>query len=160
MQSRKNLDYSGIARGGWAGDYLDPLAFLKLLYGNDNESATGWSNSEFDNLLDRANEERNPEARFALLARAEFLMLLDQPVLPVQTAATNWMKKPFVKGLCPNPGTLHTWKFVYIERNSEKWDSNVAKIMDQRDDFVDENLDRLMKTKSSVADVSGARVKR
>ncbi|MFM8441428.1 MAG: peptide ABC transporter substrate-binding protein [Acidobacteriota bacterium] len=160
LQSRTNLDYSGIARGGWAGDYLDPLAFLKILYGKDNESATGWSNSEFDNLLDRANEERNPEARFALLARAEFLMLLDQPVLPVQTAATNWMKKPFVKGLYPNPGTLHTWKFVYIERNSEKWDSNVAKIMDQRDDFVDENLDRLMKTKSSVADVSGARVKR
>ena len=69
------------------------------------------------------------------------------------------MKKPFVKGLYPNPGTLHTWKFVYIERDSEKWDSNVAKIMDRRDDFVDENLDRLMKTKSSVADVSGARVK-
>ncbi len=38
------------------------------------------------------------------------------------TNATNWMKKPYVKGMYPNPGTLHAWKFVYIEDDRAKWD--------------------------------------
>jgi hypothetical protein len=32
------------------------------------------------------------------------------------------MKKPYVKGLYPNPQTLHAWKFVYIEHDRAKWD--------------------------------------
>jgi hypothetical protein len=34
----------------------------------------------------------------------------------------NWMKKPYVKGMYPNPLTLHAWKYVYIEYDSAKWD--------------------------------------
>ena len=32
------------------------------------------------------------------------------------------MKKPYVKGMYPNPGTLLPWKFVYIEHDPSKWD--------------------------------------
>jgi hypothetical protein len=32
------------------------------------------------------------------------------------------MKKPYVKGLYPNPGSLYPWKYVYIERDQAKWD--------------------------------------
>jgi hypothetical protein len=31
------------------------------------------------------------------------------------------MKKPYVKGMYANPGTLHAWKFVYIERDPNRW---------------------------------------
>ena len=49
-------------------------------------------------------------------------MLLDaQPVIPLATSSTNWMKKPYVKGMYPNPVTLHAWKFVYIEHDPSKW---------------------------------------
>ena len=49
-------------------------------------------------------------------------MLDVQPVIPLLTRATDWMKKPYVKGMYPNPGTMHAWKFVYIEHDPAKWD--------------------------------------
>jgi ABC-type oligopeptide transport system substrate-binding subunit len=60
-----------------------------------------------------------------LLAKAEAYMLEQQPFIPLDTAATNWVKKPYVKGLYPNPTTMHAWKFVYIERDPAKWDQGV-----------------------------------
>ena len=76
-------------------------------------------------LLDEANTTLDPARRYELLAEAEAYMLAAQPIIPFETNATNWMKKPYVKGMYPNPGTLHAWKFVYIEHDPAKWDSGV-----------------------------------
>ncbi|GIU81429.1 MAG: hypothetical protein KatS3mg006_0493 [Pyrinomonadaceae bacterium] len=146
LPTRKALDYKGMARAGWVGDYMDPNTFLKLFYGPDNDSSTGWYDPKFDRMLDEANSETDPEKRFELLARAEFYMLQAQPVIPLQTQATNWIKKPYVKGLYPNPGTLHAWKFVYIERDPAKWDRDVDNIMKESDPIIEEKIARLMQT--------------
>ncbi len=146
---RKALDYQGMARAGWVGDYMDPYTFLNLCYHEDNDSATGWDNAEFDKLLDSANKELNPQKRFETLAKAEFLMMREQPFLPLQTSATNWIKKPFIKGLYPNPGTLHAWKFVYIEQDPTKWDTNVENIMQTDDAKVSEQINQIMNSQKT-----------
>jgi len=64
-------------------------------------------------------------------------------VIPLQTQATNWIKKPYVKGMYPNPGTLHPWKFVYIEHDQSKWDHDVDNIMETKDEWVESQLHRL-----------------
>lgn len=144
---RKRLEYTGIARAGWVADYMDPNTFLKLFYGPNNDSATGWYDPKFDELMNRANSETDPEKRFEYLAKAEFYMLQNQPVIPLMTSATNWMKKPYVKGMYPNPGTLHAWKFVYIERDPAKWDRDVNEDLLKREDpIVEVKLKKLMKT--------------
>ena len=53
-------------------------------------------------------------------------MLAAQPVIPLETTATDWLKKPYVKGLYANPITLHSWKYVYIEHDPAKWDTDDA----------------------------------
>jgi oligopeptide transport system substrate-binding protein len=73
-------------------------------------------------MLKAANSEPDQAKRYAQLAKAEAYLLDVQPVLPLVTPATSWMKKPYVKGLYPNPGTLHPWKYVYIEHDRAKWD--------------------------------------
>jgi oligopeptide transport system substrate-binding protein len=146
LATRKKLDYLGMARAGWIGDFVDPVSFLKLFYTQNNDSSTGWHDPEFDRLLDEANSERDPQKRYEILAKAELYMLLAQPVMPLQVASTNWMKKPFVKGMYPNPGTLHAWKFVYIERDESKWDRDVENIMNVPDGHVDSNLARINAT--------------
>ncbi len=140
---RKVVDYQGLARSGWVGDYMDPYTFLNLFYRDPNDSSTGWHDPKFDKMLDEANKEIDPQKRFEILARAEFLMLQNQPVLPLQTQATNWIKKPFVKGMYPNPGTLHAWKFIYLERDPSKWDTQVENLMKVNDAAVDEQLKQL-----------------
>jgi oligopeptide transport system substrate-binding protein len=121
---RPKLEYKGLARDGWVGDYMDPFTFLNLFY-TGGENGTGWSDPKYDEMLDEANRQLDPKKRFELLAKAEAFLLDAQPFVPLDTDATNWVKKPYVKGMYPNPGTLHAWKFVYIERDQTKWDYGV-----------------------------------
>lgn len=143
---RKKLEYSGFGRAGWVGDYMDPFTFLYLFYGEKNDSSSGWFDPKYDKLLDEANAETDEMKRFEKLALAEFMMIQQQPVIPLQTQATNWIKKPYVKGMYPNPGTLHAWKFVYIEQDAAKWDRKVDNIMKESDPWVDQQIARVMES--------------
>ncbi|QQS41340.1 MAG: hypothetical protein IPM63_18590 [Acidobacteriota bacterium] len=147
LDYRSKVEYTGAARAGWVGDYMDPFTFLSQFYTPQNDSSTGWWKEEYDELLEKANNTADPEARFELLARAEFMMLKEQPVIPLATQGTSWMKKPYVKGMYPNPGTMHPWKFVYIEEDQSRWDSDVDKIMTEyTDPLVEAQIAALMKT--------------
>ena len=123
LQTRAALDYKGLARAGWVGDFMDPFTFLSLFALDGGDNGTGWTSSAFTDLLARANRDPNPERRNALLADAERLMLDAQPVLPLYASGTNWVKKPYVSGMYANPVTLHPWKFVWIEHDPAKWDT-------------------------------------
>lgn len=140
------VEYDGFARRGWVGDYMDPYTFLGLYYSQANQGATGWWDPKFDKLLDEANNTVDVQERFKKLAEAELLVSQLQIVIPLGTSGTSWMKKPFIKGMYPNPGTLHPWKFVYIERDPARWDQNVDNIMAESDRLVEAEIDRLMAT--------------
>jgi oligopeptide transport system substrate-binding protein len=140
------VDYDGFARRGWVGDYMDPYTFLSLYYTENNEGGTGWWDPKFDRLLDEANNNTDPQKRLETLARAEFLVMQQQIIIPLATQATSWMKKPYVKGMYPNPGTLHAWKFVYIERDPNKWTTDMDNIMKESDPAVEVPLKALMAT--------------
>lgn len=125
LQSRANLEYKGIARAGWVGDYMDPVTFLNLFSTAKGDNGTGWFDPKFVEMLNKANSTPDKQMRYKLLADAEAFMLEAQPIIPLTTDATSWMKKPYVKGLYPNPGTMHAWKYVCIERDQSKWDYGV-----------------------------------
>lgn len=143
---RNALEYDGFAQSLWIGDYMDPFTFLYLYYGKKNDGGSGYYDPKYDKMLDDANRELDPTKRFEMMARAEFYIMDQLPVTPLSTNATNFMKKPFVKGLYPNAGTLHAWKFIYIEQDPAKWDTKVAEILDRPDTQVDAQLDALMAT--------------
>ncbi|HXH69146.1 MAG TPA: peptide ABC transporter substrate-binding protein [Pyrinomonadaceae bacterium] len=137
------VEYDGFGRRGWVGDYMDPFTFLGLFYTQVNEGATGWWDPKYDKMMNEANNTVDPQKRFEKLAEAEFYVSQQQIIIPLSTAGTSWMKKPFVKGFYPNPGTLHAWKFVYIEQDANKWDSNVDNIMTASDSAVEQQLGQL-----------------
>jgi len=124
LSARSKLEYKGFARGLWGADYMDPFTFLSLFY-TGGESGTGWLDPKYVAMLDDANRMLDPKKRYELLAQAEKYMLDAQPVIPIDTGATNWVKKPYVKGMYPNAGSLFPWKYVYIERDPSKWDYGV-----------------------------------
>lgn len=148
LDYKSKVEYTGFARNGWVGDYMDPYTFLSQFYSPKNDSATGWWDSKYDKMLDDANATLSTEKRFEKLAEAEYYLLKDQPIIPLVTQGTSWMKKPYVKGMYPNPGTIHPWKFVYIERDHNKWDKDASEIMKISDVQVDEEVRALTKTRS------------
>jgi oligopeptide transport system substrate-binding protein len=125
LSSRAALDYKGFARSGWIGDYVDPFSYLNIFYTPKGDNGTGWWDPKYVAMLDDANRTLDPQARYDKMAKAEELLLESQAVIPLVEQSTRWMKKPYVKGMYPNPGTMHAWKFVYIEHDRSKWDYGV-----------------------------------
>jgi oligopeptide transport system substrate-binding protein len=140
------VEYEGFGRRGWVGDYMDPYTFLSLFYSPQNGGATGWWDPKFDRMLDEANNTVDPQLRYEKLAAAELYMMQKQIVVPLGVPGTSWLKKPYVKGLYPNPGTLHPWKFVYIERDSAKWDTDVENLLMLKDPIVQEQIAAITKS--------------
>jgi oligopeptide transport system substrate-binding protein len=122
LDQRSKLQYKGFARAGWVGDYMDPYSYLALFTTMGHDNGAGWLDQKFVQMLKAANREPDQAKRYEMLAKAEAYLLEQQPVIPLVTPATSWMKKPYVKGLYPNPMTLHAWKYVYIEHDRAKWD--------------------------------------
>ncbi|HYX30671.1 MAG TPA: peptide ABC transporter substrate-binding protein [Pyrinomonadaceae bacterium] len=125
LDARAKLDYKGIARNGWGADYMDPFTFLGLYYTGSSNNGTGWFDPKYAELLDEANSTSDGQKRYDLMAQAEAIALDAQPVMPLLTTSARWMKKPYIKGMYPNPGSLFPWKFVYIERDNARWDYGV-----------------------------------
>jgi oligopeptide transport system substrate-binding protein len=147
---RSAIEYQGVVRNGWVGDYMDPFTFLNLFYSPQNDGATGWWDPKFDKMLDDANKERDEMKRYELLAKAELYMMQQQIIIPLTTNGTSWMKKPYIKGMYPNPGTLHPWKFVYIERDPNKWDTDADNIMKDKDAAVEDQINKLTATQDAL----------
>lgn len=121
---RSKLQYKGFAGGaGWSGDYMDPFTYLSLFITADGgDNMTGWYDPRFVAMVNEANRQPEQAKRYEMLSKAEAYMLDAAPVITLLKPATSWMKKPYVKGMYPNPGTLHAWKYVYIEHDQAKWD--------------------------------------
>jgi oligopeptide transport system substrate-binding protein len=79
-------------------------------------------------MLDEANRTIDQKKRFELMAEAEKYLLDAQPMIPIETSSVNFVKKPYVKGMYPNAGSLYAWKFVYIERDPAKWDYEIPNL--------------------------------
>ena len=124
LDERAKLRFSGFARQGWIADYMDPYSFLDLFSTPTGENGTGWFDPKYKAMLDAANRQPDPQQRYELLAKAEAYMLEVQPVIPLWTSGSDWLKKPYVKGLYSNPIILHPWKYVYIEHDPSKWSAD------------------------------------
>jgi len=129
-QARGRLEYKGLALMIFGGDYMDPTTFLNIFLTPSGDNGSGWWDQKYVDLLAEANHTLDKQKRYELLAKAEKYMLDAQPTIPIETTAVNWVKKPYVKGLYPNPQSLFAWKFVYIERDPAKWDYGTPSLSD------------------------------
>ena len=130
LPARNKLEFKGFALGLWSADYMDPFTFLGLFSAAEGSNGTGWFDLKYVGMLNEANRTLDRQKRYELLAKAEKYLLDNQPVIPLETFAVNWLKKPYVKGMYPNAASLYPWKFVYIERDSSKWDYGVPNLAD------------------------------
>jgi oligopeptide transport system substrate-binding protein len=115
LTSMKTLRYD-VARSAWIGDYADPNTFLDMWTDGNTNNRTGWARPDFDQLIRDANHESDPAKRFAMLARAEGMLLEDLPVIPIYYYVTKNMVGTHVKGFYPNVLNVHPLKFIRIER--------------------------------------------
>jgi oligopeptide transport system substrate-binding protein len=102
LQTRKQKRITQLFRAGWIGDYDDAYTFAELLHTKHGINDSGYSNPEYDALLEQASIEADEQQRRELLQQAEQVLLEDLPILPIYFYVSKRMISPLVDGYAPN----------------------------------------------------------
>ncbi len=93
-----------VYRLGWCADYPDPQNWLSVYWKTGAfGQRIGYSNPEFDALVDAADVELDPVKRADLYAQAQDLLVAGAPVAFMYNTINHYLVKPWVKGLKPTP---------------------------------------------------------
>jgi oligopeptide transport system substrate-binding protein len=90
-----------IAPVAWTADWPDPQNFLtQLLHSGSHNNNGGWSNAEFDRLVDRADQlVGDTSQRLSLYRRAEAIALQAAAVIPIANPQAGILIRSTVVGL-------------------------------------------------------------
>jgi oligopeptide transport system substrate-binding protein len=116
LDSQNSLNYD-VSRSGWIGDFMDPVTFLSIWRTGDGNNNTGWSNPEYDKLLDQAAQTADPQKRFSILHQAEQLWLSEPSGILIYWYTLVYNLDPSVKNWNPLALDDHNYKFIDLEEN-------------------------------------------
>ena len=104
-----------ISASRWIGDYNDPSTFTDLMTSQSGNNDTGWKSPAYDQLVESAARERDEAKRYALLQKAETLLLDDAPIAPIFFGTRTYLIRPEVKGWVPTLLGLHRYQTLSLE---------------------------------------------
>ena len=109
---QKNGDFD-LSVTRWGPDYGDPTTYLTLALTNNNNNYGHWSNTEFDSIMEKVNNETDVNARWQLMIDAEKIMMDDLCYIPVFEKGTATLQNTKVKNLVIKPvGVPYTFEYV------------------------------------------------
>lgn len=101
---------------GWIGDFNDPMTFMNMFVTGGSYNDPGWSNKEHDDLIKKAETSADNKVRMESMAAAEKILIEEMPIIPLIHSASNWITKPYVKGVLNFPlGGSVDFKNAYVE---------------------------------------------
>jgi oligopeptide transport system substrate-binding protein len=84
---------------GWMPDYDDPMTYLELFESKNSQNSTGWSNADYDRLVEGARAEPDKMKRQNMLWDAEKILCEECPFVPLQCRQVAYLCKDNVKGV-------------------------------------------------------------
>jgi len=103
----------------WSGDYLDPFTFLQLFTTGNDMNYGGYSNSQYNALVDQASNTNDVAKRMQLFHQAESILNEDAPFVPTYFWVSAHLVKPYVKGWQANLMDRNLSRYVYILAHQE-----------------------------------------
>ena len=104
-----------IARGGWIGDYNDPLTFLENWASLSPNNFVGWKNSTFDAYMEQAKNTNDAGVRFSYLQEAEKILIEDLPLIPLHSSLTSHLVHSSVKNWHTNLLDWHPYNYIELK---------------------------------------------
>ncbi|MBD1370882.1 peptide ABC transporter substrate-binding protein [Hazenella sp. IB182357] len=105
---------------GWGADYNDPISFLEIFQSDAGMNWAGFSNAEYDKLLEQAKSESNQAKQYELLKQAEQILVGTEgkgqsAIIPLIYASNAYIQKPHVKELYRHAyGPEYSLKWAYL----------------------------------------------
>jgi oligopeptide transport system substrate-binding protein len=97
--------YPLLFRGGWCADYPDPQNWLSVYWRSDTTFAQrqGYSNPEFDKLVNEADVTTDSAKRMDLYKQAQQILLNDYTGAFGYNSLNHYLVQPWVKGYQTTP---------------------------------------------------------
>jgi len=96
----------------WIGDFADPYTFLQMWRRDSNLNDSGYNDDDYEALMEKSMLEEG-DARWAILAEAEQLLLDRGSVLPISfSVAYNIVDMGELEGWFPNALDIHPFKYI------------------------------------------------
>ncbi|MDR3117169.1 MAG: peptide ABC transporter substrate-binding protein [Puniceicoccales bacterium] len=113
LHSRRVGNFA-IARGGWVGDFNDPLTFLGLFVGDSPNNFVRWRDEAYDGEMRAAEEEEDRGERLRHLESAEDRLLREMPIIPLYFETHKRRVAERVRGWRPNLLDYHLYQNVRL----------------------------------------------
>jgi len=98
--SRLLRDPPHVFRLGWGADYPDPNNFMNLFTSNSGNNNTRWKSKRYDELVEQAARELDPEKRIELYDEAQRILCeTDVPIVPLFVTTEATVLNPRYTGL-------------------------------------------------------------
>jgi oligopeptide transport system substrate-binding protein len=105
-----------ITRMGNIASNYDPLHYLdEMRYLSSSSNFCKWTNPQFTEWLEQAEQESDPHARMQLLLKAEALFMEEMPVIPIYFYTGSYLKKDYVKDVYTSILYDIDFKWAYVE---------------------------------------------
>ncbi|TCL68495.1 oligopeptide transport system substrate-binding protein [Hydrogenispora ethanolica] len=116
LDNQQNLNYT-VCRAGWLGDYVDPMTFMDMFVTNGGNNQTGWSNAQYDKLIDIAKSTGDQKARMKAMHDAEKILMDEMPIMPIYFYTNPTLMKSYVKGVNQSALGMVYFDKAYIARH-------------------------------------------
>ncbi len=102
INTRKSQAYS-IACNGWLGDYNDPITFLDMWVTGGGNNDAGWSNPQYDALIEEVRASSDRTKRMELMHQAEDLIFADSMLCPIYYSVDTYLQDADLEGVWASP---------------------------------------------------------
>ena len=114
LDREKAGDYD-ISRGGWIGDYMDPMTFIDLWYSSGSFNDVKFNNPTYDGYVNTAKGTAEQDIRFEAMRAAEKLVMDEMAVIPVYFYTQPYAQKTYITGVYKP--LVNYPKLIYADMN-------------------------------------------
>ncbi|NLT14859.1 MAG: peptide ABC transporter substrate-binding protein [Clostridiales bacterium] len=109
---RRAGDYQ-ISRNGWVFDYNDASNFMGLFMTGDGNNDAKYSNPQYDELMNKAAAEPDPQTRSNYMHQAEDIFMADMGTIPLMYYNEFYLQRENITGSWHSPSGF--WYFQYAD---------------------------------------------
>ena len=107
LDQMREREVTQVFRSSWFGDYNDANTFLAIMQSDSAANMPGYSNPEYDELMQSAGQQLDLDRRRLYLEEAERVLLADHVVIPLYFYVSKHLVNAEVKGWQDNILNYH-----------------------------------------------------
>ncbi len=107
LANMREAEVTQVFRSSWIGDYNDAHTFLSIVESDNASNMPRYANDEYDEVMDQAARQVNPQWRRVHLEEAERVFLADHAVIPLYFFVSKHLVSPEIRGWGDNVLDYH-----------------------------------------------------